>query len=1176
LSQLQKHSESQAQLEAEISKIKKEHEQSLLESNDSSNAYKKKLATAKQLNEELVSKLSKNEDLVAEISKVRHEIEEKFHKSVEEKTALKQSVEKLETELHDKDQEIKTYHENASVQTQEFATKYENERQKVAELGETLSKFSLEKQELLLKCERLEEQHQETRNKLAEEGSLLEEEVKVLREVKEKYEELKIQQEESIGKVKDFEEQIENKQKTAGKLYKAFMEMRVKVEGMAVVLGQATKEAAAAQTSLAEMVPRQEYQTVIEKMKQVVAKYRQLQEVAKQKESQVQQLNGQLETSSAQCKDLVSNKVKLEEELLRRDQESASFQQEMETLRRAVSGIEEEKKQFLATQESLKALEQQLSDTIAREKELHDKNNDLQTKLGTLNSEAQNMQRILEEEKKLAHQKEQDLLEELQEKRTLVEKLGETSEESARQLEKNLEETEEKLVEYREQATEFHNKLKASQEALTNKKQEADALQTKLTGTETRLSEITKKMRELVAKHKDLVAEHKRLKEESSGQKEVYQLSIEEYQKKTDELEQTLAEGIDERRDMKDKLNFAKQSLGVFQLSLLLQEKTLRPTGKFFRKWHSSVRHMSFDQKYEEAKQQSLSCEDQISVLNAQLKSFQDLTDELNKGMEERKGQNEELSKQLEEKLSLKDQLEKEVLYYRQRAVLPREIQVEGRVTFGEQTWCLISFEISDKTPVQKSRNAFPATDSKSQPDSTADAKDSDDEQDSDHEDGTKKSGANDLSSAEPKEIVREWRCQQEIVQHLAKTSQAVFGSELDPADLEEAEKGLPSSIQQQHAEEIERLKAGFEDKLKKVEEELAGSTQAFSVYRNRAHTALQKTAAQQQDSEKKIEELEALLKKAKEEHEARVEEQKQIVLETEQKLKEVSGHLEAARKEVEELQMQASTSEVKLKEKYESEKEADRQALELAKQNSEQNIVKLGEMSKALKDLGQELERTKKDARAKSNLARKIIEDKEAEIRQLRSSSPSQADTPETNDEEGAGPVNTEAASPALGMQKKPTSFKGRGGREMDRAEQSILQMARLQSQREAETARLKQQLQELTKSLQEKETVLETQRKATADKEERIEALQREVARERDLNSGENAHDKLTYLKNVILRYMSCSPASTAERQALISVISTILSFNPDELHQVESASSAWDNPAWASFNSLFSPKK
>lgn len=126
----------------------------------------------------------------------------------------------------------------------------------------------------------------------------------------------------------------------------------------------------------------------------------------------------------------------------------------------------------------------------------------------------------------------------------------------------------------------------------------------------------------------------------------------------------------------------------------------------------------------------------------------------------------------------------------------------------------------------------------------------------------------------------------------------------------------------------------------------------------------------------------------------------------------------------------------------------------------------------------------------------------------------------------------------------------------ESHRAEQQILQMARVQAQRDEETSRLRVKIQRLSDEIRAREDRLSERDGEKDELRRRVEELQGEAARAKELLDQEHGAEKMTYLKNVVKKFVM---SDGSERQRLVPVVATILSFSPAELSEVDRAVAA-----------------
>lgn len=126
----------------------------------------------------------------------------------------------------------------------------------------------------------------------------------------------------------------------------------------------------------------------------------------------------------------------------------------------------------------------------------------------------------------------------------------------------------------------------------------------------------------------------------------------------------------------------------------------------------------------------------------------------------------------------------------------------------------------------------------------------------------------------------------------------------------------------------------------------------------------------------------------------------------------------------------------------------------------------------------------------------------------------------------------------------------------ESHHAEQQILQMARVQAQRDEETGRLRVKIQLLSDEIQAREERLSARDEEKDRLRRRVEELQGEATRAKELLDQEHGPEKMTYLKNVVKRFVV---SDAKEKQRLVPVVATILSFSPAETSEVGKAVAA-----------------
>ena len=139
----------------------------------------------------------------------------------------------------------------------------------------------------------------------------------------------------------------------------------------------------------------------------------------------------------------------------------------------------------------------------------------------------------------------------------------------------------------------------------------------------------------------------------------------------------------------------------------------------------------------------------------------------------------------------------------------------------------------------------------------------------------------------------------------------------------------------------------------------------------------------------------------------------------------------------------------------------------------------------------------------------------------------------------------------------------------ESHHAEQQILQMARVQAQRDEETGRLKVKIQRLTDEIRAREQALSARDVEKDGLRRRVEELQGEAARAKELLDDATGPEKLTYLKNVVKKFVM---SDGTERQRLVPVVATILSFSPAETSEVDKAVAASVGAGAGSWGSVF----
>ena len=149
----------------------------------------------------------------------------------------------------------------------------------------------------------------------------------------------------------------------------------------------------------------------------------------------------------------------------------------------------------------------------------------------------------------------------------------------------------------------------------------------------------------------------------------------------------------------------------------------------------------------------------------------------------------------------------------------------------------------------------------------------------------------------------------------------------------------------------------------------------------------------------------------------------------------------------------------------------------------------------------------------------------------------------------------------PANQQQKKPA--------DSHHAEQQILQMARVQSQRDDEMGRLRVKLQRQSEEIRAREERLAARDEETERLRRHIEELEAEATRSKDLLDQEHGREKMTYLKNVVKKFVV---SERNERYRLVPVLATILRFSPAELSEVDRAVASAARSGGSSWTSMF----
>ena len=126
---------------------------------------------------------------------------------------------------------------------------------------------------------------------------------------------------------------------------------------------------------------------------------------------------------------------------------------------------------------------------------------------------------------------------------------------------------------------------------------------------------------------------------------------------------------------------------------------------------------------------------------------------------------------------------------------------------------------------------------------------------------------------------------------------------------------------------------------------------------------------------------------------------------------------------------------------------------------------------------------------------------------------------------------------------------------------ERQILEFARGQARRDAETGKLKKQVEKLQSQLQEAFKDVESHRNAEN-------ALRKVVASLQRISVVEGVN--MTYLRNVVLKYLCFRPESM-ERLRLVPVLASMLNFSKKELSRMEGASASMVKQWWKTAGEL-----
>jgi hypothetical protein len=239
------------------------------------------------------------------------------------------------------------------------------------------------------------------------------------------------------------------------------------------------------------------------------------------------------------------------------------------------------------------------------------------------------------------------------------------------------------------------------------------------------------------------------------------------------------------------------------------------------------------------------------------------------------------------------------------------------------------------------------------------------------------------------------------------------------------------------------------------------------------------------------------------------------------------------------------------------------------------------------LQSVPSQLDRLRKELRSRGDLARKLLAEKDDELRRMRDRLRQPAEpgsrmlgdeksprSPSSSRYNGAGSSSPLAAGngqvPGIHTSDSEQSF---AQQDAD-TEQDILQLAKLQAHREEETNRLRRQVQQMTAELVQ-------MRRTLTDKESEARSLRDQLAHARQgqqepaqLTSSEldgALQDRLTYLKSAFVGFYRSH--SSTERTALARVIGAILGLSEEEQQTVINAAQPLPLPSLPiSFSSFF----
>ena len=381
------------------------------------------------------------------------------------------------------------------------------------------------------------------------------------------------------------------------------------------------------------------------------------------------------------------------------------------------------------------------------------------------------------------------------------------------------------------------------------------------------------------------------------------------------------------------------------------------------------------------------------------------------------------------------------------------------------------------------------------------------------------------------------------------------------------------------HTQLLENAQQGHAKALQALQDDVEKRTAAFDLYRARAHTALKKNASEHKVQEERLEGMRA-----------RVGEVEGRLAEMEKERKKGREEIREAREEAEDKVQAARTEaaewEIRMKQQEEAwreEREGWEGQLASEKKEREEERVRLeGVVNDKMQELvllQGEVEKGRKEGKVKGDLARKLLEEKDKEIEALhrtleqlqQQASPyarRRGNGGEESKLEEEGEViavlsSSSSSTPSLppSPPPPPPPPPSLDTQSTVSTEQQIILAARHQAQRDDEVSRLKHQLRSLGETLRGHEQILRQYQHDMAEKDREVEAFRQATGRERELSEGggKEAQDRLTYLKNVIYRYLRSPPDAARERAALVPVICTILRFSTAESVEVQQAVAA-----------------